>query len=242
MSSAASLQVITTTDLVFALTPVVVVAVIYMAWLKDKWLVAYAALRMVLQLLLVGYALQYLFARDIPPLTLIVICVMVAAAVWIALRPVNAGGSEHLRAALVGIGLGGTLNLVLVVALVLHERNWSEPSLLIPLAGMVYANAMNTVSLCAERYLSERIRGLDYLSARNAAFQAGMLPQVNSLLAVGLVSLPGMMTGQILSGVSPLIAVRYQIVVMCMILGSAGLAAALYLQVLKRQAKAQSRG
>jgi putative ABC transport system permease protein len=56
-----------------------------------------------------------------------------------------------------------------------------------------------------------------------------MLPQINSMLAVGLVSLPGMMTGQILSGVSPLIAVRYQIVVMCMILGSAGMSAAIYL-------------
>ena len=57
-----------------------------------------------------------------------------------------------------------------------------------------------------------------------------MLPQINSLLAVGLVSLPGMMTGQILSGVSPLIAVRYQIVVMCMVLGSAGISTALYLR------------
>ena len=56
-----------------------------------------------------------------------------------------------------------------------------------------------------------------------------MLPQINSLLAVGLVSLPGMMTGQILSSVSPLIAVRYQIMVMCMVLGSAGIGAAIYL-------------
>ena len=56
-----------------------------------------------------------------------------------------------------------------------------------------------------------------------------MIPQVNALLAVGLVSLPGMMTGQILSGISPLVAVRYQIVVMAMVLGSAGISTILFL-------------
>ena len=66
-------------------------------------------------------------------------------------------------------------------------------------------------------------------ASRNAAFQAGMIPVINALLAVGLVSLPGMMTGQILSGVSPFVAARYQIMVMCLIFASAGLSTALYL-------------
>ncbi|MDX1733734.1 MAG: ABC transporter permease, partial [Halioglobus sp.] len=66
-------------------------------------------------------------------------------------------------------------------------------------------------------------------SARLAAYQAAMIPVINALLAVGLVSLPGMMTGQILSGVSPLIAARYQIMVMCMIFASAGISTALFL-------------
>ena len=58
---------------------------------------------------------------------------------------------------------------------------------------------------------------------------AALIPQLNSLFAVGLVSLPGMMTGQILAGADPLVAVRYQIMVMCMLLGSAGIAGAIYL-------------
>jgi putative ABC transport system permease protein len=58
---------------------------------------------------------------------------------------------------------------------------------------------------------------------------AAMIPQVNALLAVGLVALPGMMTGQILSGIDPLTAARYQIMVMCMIFSTAGLSAVLYL-------------
>jgi len=94
---------------------------------------------------------------------------------------------------------------------------------------MIFANAMNTVSLAAERYESERGRGAELTAARRTALDAALIPQINGLLAVGLVSLPGMMTGQILSGVEPLVAVRYQIMVMCMVFGSGGLGAALYL-------------
>ena len=61
-----------------------------------------------------------------------------------------------------------------------------------------------------------------------------MIPQINALLAVGIVSLPGMMTGQILSGIEPLVAVRYQIMVMCMVFGSGGLGAAVYLTLARR--------
>ena len=67
--------------------------------------------------------------------------------------------------------------------------------------------------------------------ARNRAFTAALIPITNTLFAVGLVSLPGMMTGQILSGVSPLLAVRYQIIVMCMVFGSAGISSACYLSL-----------
>ena len=66
------------------------------------------------------------------------------------------------------------------------------------------------------------------------ALRTALIPIINSLLAVGLVSLPGMMTGQILSGVSPLIAVRYQIMVMCMIFGSAGITSAIFLHLIKK--------
>ena len=88
---------------------------------------------------------------------------------------------------------------------------------------------MNTISLAGERYQTERSRGAEYPEARQAAMTAALIPQINTLLAVGLVALPGMMTGQVLSGVDPLVAARYQIMVMCMIFSTAGLAAALYL-------------
>ncbi|MDX1519240.1 MAG: ABC transporter permease, partial [Gammaproteobacteria bacterium] len=114
---------------------------------------------------------------------------------------------------------------------------WFAPHMMIPLAGMIFANSMNTVSVAAERFESETGNQVEYATARNLAMRAAMIPVINSMFAVGLVSLPGMMTGQILSGVSPLIAVRYQIMVMCMIFGSSGISAACYLWLLGRDRK-----
>lgn len=224
------LQTLALTDLAIAVLPVALVGVIMARWLKDRRQVLYATVRMILQLLLVGYALQALFEQDVTAVTLALIGLMIGVSSWIALRPVQPHTYEHFRSVLWAIAIGGSLNLALVIFGVIRPDNWHQPALLIPLAGMVYANCMNAVSLSAERYQSDR-RVHNHTDARNAAFSAAMLPQINSLLAVGLVSLPGMMTGQILSGVSPLIAVRYQIVVMCMVLGSAGMSTAIYLQL-----------
>jgi putative ABC transport system permease protein len=74
---------------------------------------------------------------------------------------------------------------------------------------------------------------VSYQQARNIAFQTSMIPNINALVAVGIVSLPGMMTGQILSGVSPFVAARYQIMVMCMVFASAGIASAIFLILVK---------
>jgi len=93
---------------------------------------------------------------------------------------------------------------------------------------------MNAVSIAAERFESELSRESIYREARATAYKAALIPIINALFAVGLVSLPGMMTGQILSGVDPLIAVRYQMMVMLMILGSAGISVAIYLWLLKK--------
>jgi len=83
--------------------------------------------------------------------------------------------------------------------------------------------------LCAERFYSESMKGESYGRSRKAAYQAGLLPLLNSFFAVGLVSIPGMMTGQILAGLSPVFAVRYQIMIMCMLLGGSGISSAIYL-------------
>ena len=158
---------------------------------------------------------------------------MTIIAGWIAIRPVRHQRGYFIPA-LLALLLTVSLHLLISVGLVLQPDSWFEPRLLIPLAGMYFANTMNAISLAAERYQAERRNQVDATQARLNAFHAAMIPQINSLLAVGLVALPGMMTGQILSGVSPLIAVRYQIMIMTMILGSAGIGAALMLWLLER--------
>ena len=82
---------------------------------------------------------------------------------------------------------------------------------------------------------AEKDKGLPYTEARQTALQTALIPIINSLFAVGVVSLPGMMTGQILSGVSPLIAAEYQIVVMTMLFGASGISAATYLVLVKQK-------
>ncbi len=227
----ASVIEIPLTNLALALIPVgVLVALIY-RWTEHTSQALYAIARMLLQLILIGYVLTYLFNADSSLLVIGTLCVMLVAAGWIAIRPLGKMRKQHLRHALIAIGISGTGTLLLITVGVLGAEPWYEPRTVVPLGGMIMASAMNTVSLAAERFAAERARGNAIPEARQVAFQAALIPLLNSLFAVGLVSLPGMMTGQVLSGVDPLIAVRYQIMVMCMLTGAAGIAAAIYLKL-----------
>jgi len=188
---------------------------------------------MLTQLLLIGYFLVYIFKTDSALIIVAVLSVMLLSSSWIALRTMKIPRKVLYLKSLSAIALAGILILALVTRGVLNLDPWYLPSYLIPLAGMIFANAMNSVSLAGERLEAEIDRGIPYLQARIIALKASLIPITNSLFAVGLVSLPGMMTGQILSGVSPLIAVRYQIMVMCMIFGAAGIASAIFLVLIR---------
>ena len=194
----------------------------------------YALGRMLLQLLLVGYVLAFIFTAHHSGIILLVLGVMLVAASWIALHPVKQRRRFLYLKALAAIAVAGVPILALVTQLILRLEPWFLPRYVVPLAGMIFASSMTAVSLAAERFEAERARGVDYTDARATALQAALIPIVNSLFAVGLVSLPGMMTGQILSGISPLVAARYQIVVMCMIYGASGLSAALFLVLVRK--------
>ena len=183
---------------------------------------------MLIQLLLIGFVLVYIFDADHPAIVIGVLAIMLVAASWIAIRPVPRQPGLY-RNALIAIALAGLLVLALVSQVVIGVEPWFSPRYLIPLAGMIFAGAMNTVSLAAERLFAEIGRGVSYRESRRVALQASMIPMINSLFAVGLVSLPGMMTGQILSGVSPFVAAKYQIVVMSMLFGVSGISAAVFL-------------
>jgi putative ABC transport system permease protein len=218
-------------QLALALLPVGITLLILFRWSFGTGRALYALGRMLAQLLLTGYVLAWIFGAESGLLILLVLAVMLSASGWIAVGTVKAHRRSLLYSALVSIAIGGGLTLALITQLVLQLDPWYLPRYMIPLAGMVFANAMNGVSLAAERLYCELQREPDWERARLTAYQASMIPVINSLFAVGLVSLPGMMTGQILSGVSPLVAARYQIMVMCMIFSATGISTAVFLQL-----------
>jgi putative ABC transport system permease protein len=224
-----ALPTIPLSNLLIAFAPSLLLLAIMHRWSLKAGAALYANGRMLVQLLAVGYVLTYIFEAQHPLIIIAVVVVMILASAWIALRPLERRGLRIYTRVLVAVGASGLTMLVIVTQLVLDLPRWFEPKFVVPLAGMIFANAMNTVSLAAERFESECERGSDVAGARRVALDAALIPQINGLLAVGLVSLPGMMTGQILSGVEPQVAVRYQIMVMCMVFGSGGLAAVLYL-------------
>ena len=230
-----AVQNISLSGLILAFLPAIMVIGILYRWSLDAKTALYALARMLMQLLLIGYVLIFIFNADHPGIIVLVITVMLVAASWIALRPLRHKQPHLYWKALGAILLGGIPILALVTQGVLDLQPWFLPRYFIPLAGMILASCMNTVSLAAERFEAECESAIPYTKARNIALQASLIPVTNSLFAVGLVSLPGMMTGQILSGISPLVAVQYQIVVMCMIFGASGMSATFYLVLAKRR-------
>jgi putative ABC transport system permease protein len=203
------------------------------------------AIRAVVQLVAVGYVLVYIFAAARWWLVLLALAVMLVAATATATRRRSGGPAPGTTRTLWIISgtamlLGAGLTLAYVSEIVLHVRPWYDPRYLIPLFGMIVGNAMNGAALALERLASEMDarRGeveaylaLGATPARAAAepvrraLVAALIPAVNGLMVVGLVQLPGMMTGQILAGQSPLLAVRYQIVVAFMLAGATAMTA-----------------
>ena len=223
------MQTIPLRELSIVFIPTVFMLFIMYRWKVKAWVGLYANFRMIVQLLLVGYFLTYLFETNKPIIIVALVFLMIGVSTWIALRSFKNQKTKPYLTVLLSIGVPGLTLLIIVTQFVMEMSRWFEPNLVIPIAGMIFANSMNTVSLAAERFESELKRGESYISARQTALDATLIPQINSLFAVGLVSLPGMMTGQILSGIDPHIAVRYQIMVMWMIFSSGGIAAVLYL-------------
>ena len=226
-------------QLALAFVPVAITLVILFRWSFGTGNALYALGRMLVQLLLIGYVLAWIFGAHSGWLIMLVLAIMLVASSWIAMGTVREHRWQLLRSSLVAISLGGGLTLALITQLVLQLEPWYLPRYMVPLAGMVFANGMTAVSLAAERLYAELGHGLPWEQARLAAYQAAMIPVINALFAVGLVSLPGMMTGQILSGVSPLIAARYQIMVMCMIFAASGISTAIFLALCRRRVQAQ---
>ncbi|WP_343252670.1 ABC transporter permease [Ligaoa zhengdingensis] len=232
-------------QLAIAYVFVLVLLVIFQArGIRREKQILIATTRMTVQLTAMGYVLMYVFQHPSWWLTLLVLTVMVGFAVHNALRRVKTPMSGPLRR-LVGVSMvfGYTVVAGVFLLLVLRVRPWFNPQYVIPISGMIVGNSMTGISLGANRLCSamednravvENSLMLGATPARaarnivNDAFDSAILPTMNNMLTMGIVSLPGMMTGQILSGTFPLTAIKYQIGIMLAILGSTALAVVLF--------------
>jgi putative ABC transport system permease protein len=235
-----SIEIIPFERLLIAFIPALLVIYLMFYWHLPYRKACYAIVRMLIQLMLIGYALIMIFNASSSWITLGVLTMMVVASSWISLNTLSTNNENNVNKrhlfplSLAAILVGGGTTLMLVTQFVLVLDPWYLPRYTIPLAGMIFATSMTSISLAGERLQSELGQSKAYKQARAIAFSTAMIPIINSMFAVGLVSLPGMMTGQILSGVSPFIAARYQIMVMCMLFSASGISSAIFLALVRK--------
>jgi putative ABC transport system permease protein len=205
-----------------------------------------SSLRMTIQLIIAGYVLVYLFDYSSIWLVLLILAVMETFAVFNAIRRTNLTLSTEIKRIIaVAIPAGTLVALGFFLIVVVGGDAWQDPRYVVPLAGMIVGNAMTGVSLGANRLVdgmrTQRptietalmLGATPQVASRQVvrnAFDAALLPTINSMVGIGIVSLPGMMTGQILAGISPLVAIRYQIAIMLGIMGAVAFSVLIFVE------------
>ncbi len=211
-----------------------VLAIALSAWQKLglEGSLAIATGRSILQLLVVGYLLEAVFAFRDPFLVLAVVAVMLTIATVVARNRISRK-IPHLMPIVGGsLLLSTALTVGYVNLLVLRPDPWYEPQNLIPLAGILLGNTMNAAAIAGDRFVStlnsSQLEIETHLSLgatpqqattqyQRDAIKAGLIPTINTMLVVGVVTLPGIFTGQVLGGASPLVAAGYQILILFML-------------------------
>ncbi|MBO3457945.1 iron export ABC transporter permease subunit FetB [Aetokthonos hydrillicola Thurmond2011] len=193
---------------------------------------ALATGRSILQLVVLGYVLDFIFAVDNPWAVLAILAVLLIIAAIVARNRITQKSPQTLLLVWGAILVSTVLTLVYSHLLIIHPDKWYEPQYVIPLAGIVFSNAMNTAAISGERLVSvinsSQMEIETHLSLgatpqqavaqyRKEAIRAGLIPTLNQMMVIGMVSLPPIFTGQLLSGVNPREAASYQIVIMFII-------------------------
>lgn len=203
--------------------------------------------RMTIQLILTGYILVYIFDHSHPFYTIAVIVLMEVFAIQNIFNRSKNPLSSKLKGVIAFAMITGTIvSLLYFILIVINLSPWYEPRYFVPIAGMIVGNSMTGISLGVSRLIDgismqkQLVEAALMLGATpksatkeivNNAFDAAILPTINSMVGMGIVFLPGMMTGQILSGISPVTAIQYQIAIMLGIVGSVSLTVILFVQL-----------
>lgn len=209
--------------------------------------IIFSSLRMTIQLVITGQVLVYLFKDPRPIYTILFLILMEVFAIHNTFKRVKHPLSKDLKKVIsLSMILGTTSCLLYFLLVVVQISPWYDPQYFIPIAGMLIGNSMTGISLGINQLMEGMSTQKNYIEGAlmlgaspkmaskklvDTAFDSAILPIINSTVGMGIVFLPGMMTGQILSGVSPALAIRYQIAVMLGILGSVALTSILCLHL-----------
>lgn len=209
-----------------------------------------AILRMTVQLLFVGFYLQFVFRVNNPWLSLAWVVVMVGVADASILRGCKLDVRRFGSAVFAALLAGTCIPVLVFVGPILQRSNWLDAQYVIPLAGMVLGNCLRAdiiglknfyegIARDEKAYHQSLAQGARLHEALHPYFrdalQAALLPTVASMATIGLVALPGMMTGVILAGADPLIAIKYQITIMIAIFSGTALTVFLAIRLTVRR-------
>jgi putative ABC transport system permease protein len=206
--------------------------------------------RTIAQLYLVGLILASVFAAGQWYWVALMLVAMTLVATQAAVSRLKKPVPGRYEIAATAIVVSTAITLAWVIAVVVRVHPWYEPQYLIPIAGMIVGNAMTSAALAGDRLQSDLRARTDEIEAMLAlgfsggdavqpmvrsAVRAAMIPTVSGMMTVGLVQLPGMMTGQILAGTSPLVAIEYQIVVVFMLAVATSITSLLFVRLAVRR-------
>ena len=207
---------------------ILVLVIMKKARINQTKLLFIASFRMTIQLVLAGLILTYIFKNPHPLFTVLYLCAMTIFAIHRVLSKNKDINRNFKIAVSASIAAEGLLIVLFFVGIIVGMDIFN-PQYTIPISGMIIGNAMTGVSLGLKTFIEElnsqqnRINTLLNLGVApqkilipfvNNALETALLPTLNSMLGMGIISLPGMMTGQILSGTLPTTAILYQIAIM----------------------------
>jgi putative ABC transport system permease protein len=233
--------VLSVADLAIAATLVLLLALVSLRMHPDlgRQLVV-AAIRTAIQLSLIGLVLKVLFENA----SLLWVTLMAGVMLLIAGREVMVRQERRFRGwwgyavGTFSMFVSSFVVTIFALTVILGDDPWYTPQYAIPLLGMLLGNTMNGISIAMDRLTQTAWEQAKIIEARlmlgeradeaiadirRQAIRSGMIPIINAMAAAGVISLPGMMTGQILAGAPPLDAVKYQILIMFLIAAGTGL-------------------
>lgn len=225
----------------------IVLAIVHIKKIPRRKLILISTIRMTLQLILVGYVLIYVLDNPNPFITVGIIFVMLSFAVFNVYQRTKPAMKIDLKKMIaLAMLIGISINLIYFMFVILQLDPWYDPQFFIPVSGMIIGKTMTGVSLGVNNLLTsmkdkkDKVEGALMLGASpkaasksivNEAFDEAMLPTINAMVGMGIVFLPGMMTGQIIAGQSPLVAVKYQIAVMLGVMGTVSITVLIFLHL-----------